>query len=964
MSLRIAGKLTAVFFALLMSAQVLHAEVAGLTQQEKDYIERTGAISIGIVADDEPYSYMAHGQYSGFSYDILREISKMTGLKFNFRMGNWSEIYTSFLRGNLDAIDAISYTEERSGMMFFTDPYSIRKTVIFSTVENPVASLSEGKSVRVGVIRDIYYQKMLEDMPNAEVVEYRSYSELMKSLAFGWIDCVVASEFTGLYISRKLSLSNIIVSGPAGVDGISEEDFRLAVLKDRPILAGILAKAVDALPQSKKDEIAAKWLNSSKGLDIRAEDSSFTEGEKAFISKRPVVSVGILADYEPFSFYSGDDVHGYTRSLLDLIGSYSGLRFSFIVGDWHTLLADFKSGKLDCIADISYTDERATYTLYTKEYYKIPNVVFTRDDFGVYKDIFSLKGKRVGIAKDVFFGGDIDELYGDSVTEFDSNEDMMRALAFGRVDAVATTLHTGNNTVRRLGLINIRIAGDLNINGVGMEDLRFGVRPDLPELRSVLNKSMDAVSMEEIQFIEELWLTSKQLSQIAKTVPLTTSEVKYIKDKQSVTLCMPADTMPYVRTDKTGRHEGIIPDIANLLQQRTGLQILHKGTAGDADSFDLLENGGCDIAVVGSLAGRERVIFTSPVFTAPNVIATSVDEPFIENIRSLKDKEVCAVDASPAAEYLGQSDGVRLKMVKNAESGLAMLRSGGIYGFAGDMHSIGYQIQQKRAADIKISMRLAEDSTYAIAATEGNPILFHIIQKAVSGIREKDRTEVTNRWMSVRFEQSVNYGILWKVVAVFLIVTGAVVYWSGKLRSLNRKLNEANEKLKEMSDKDELTGLFNRRYLMRQAENALGICSRNDIVFSAAMLDIDHFKNVNDTYGHVIGDECLKIFADILSEYFMRQTDILARYGGEEFMVCSPGDTGDMMVQRLEELRCHLEGMELSFGVASFSITVSAGVYSKVPDEHEDLEDFIKKADAALYEAKRSGRNKVVHITI
>lgn len=155
--------------------------------EEQQYISEQKQVSIGILADDEPYSFMKHGQYQGYSHDVLENLSAISGLKFEYRMGDWSELYNSFIQGKLDAIDAISYNDERSKTISFTEPYTTRKTVIFSRADNPIHSFesTSQKPLRVGIISNIYYQDKIEALPNVDVVKYLTYQELMKSLAFG-----------------------------------------------------------------------------------------------------------------------------------------------------------------------------------------------------------------------------------------------------------------------------------------------------------------------------------------------------------------------------------------------------------------------------------------------------------------------------------------------------------------------------------------------------------------------------------------------------------------------------------------------------------------------------------------------------------------------------------------------------------------------------------------------------------
>ncbi len=934
------------------------------TREEQQYILEHKRISIGIPADDEPYSFMNHGQYQGYSHDILENISAISGLTFEYRMGNWSEIYDSFIQGRLDAIDAISYTGERSKTISFTEPYTTRKTVIFSRADNPIHSFESTaeKPLRIGIIRGIYYQDIIENLPDIDVVEYRTYPELMKSLAFGWIDIVVASEFTGLYTLRACSLSNITVAGPVKIPGIGEEDFRIGVLQGNPVLHRILNKSVEALTKKTKNDIAIKWLHINNiNTDM---ETAFTKKEQQFLRNHPVVSIGMQPDYAPFSFFVHDDVYGYTRSLLDLISSYSGLHFQFVARPWYEQINDLKNGRLDVVANMSVTQERSKYTLFTKAYYHIPVVVFIRDDFGHYDSPVSLKGKRIGIIKNIFYADYIQAHFGNSVVEYTEQDALLRSLAFGKTDAVICSLNTATNMKRKLGLVNIQVAGEITFPDKAMEDLCFGVNFRFPELHAILEKSMARISQEEKQAIEETWLSSQPQKQDVSTIALTGEEARFLQKHGPFSVCVGTAQAPFSTRSKNGDIAGIIPDFIDFFEEISGVQIQATSMPVTKSGHLPLQEGRCELAVLDSAPSVKpagSMVNAGTFFSSPYVIATSISDLFITDMKDVGGKSIGVIKESPLSAYLKASVAdIKLIPVKDDEEGIAKLRDGTIFGYAGSMLGIGYQIQQKRISDIKISGRIPKDMTLSVWVKKGEPLLTHILQKTVASVREKDRTRIAGAWMSVRFEQAIDYRTLWEITGVFLLVIMGIWYRSGKLKHLNRELNQANEKLQHLGNHDQLTGLYNRHYFVDNARAGFNICKRNKMSFSIAMVDIDFFKRVNDTYGHGIGDECLKYLADTLLKHFRRQTDTVVRYGGEEFLVYLAGDTQEELPLRMETVRHVISEQELNFQGTVLSINICAGVFSKVPGENETLDMFLTKADNALYRAKNSGRNRVV----
>ncbi len=166
---------------------------------------------------------------------------------------------------------------------------------------------------------------------------------------------------------------------------------------------------------------------------------------------------------------------------------------------------------------------------------------------------------------------------------------------------------------------------------------------------------------------------------------------------------------------------------------------------------------------------------------------------------------------------------------------------------------------------------------------------------------------------------------------------------------------EYHSKLFTFAATDSLTGLYNRRYILNELEKQRKIAKRNNRVFSIAILDIDNFKNVNDSFGHPAGDEYLKKIAFIIN-HTLREQDIAGRVGGEEFLVLLPETDIEGAFQLANRIRQRVECAEILFKEQVIHTTISAGVCEFSLQSQDSM--FIT-ADRAMYEAKRSGKNRV-----
>lgn len=181
------------------------------------------------------------------------------------------------------------------------------------------------------------------------------------------------------------------------------------------------------------------------------------------------------------------------------------------------------------------------------------------------------------------------------------------------------------------------------------------------------------------------------------------------------------------------------------------------------------------------------------------------------------------------------------------------------------------------------------------------------------------------------------------------------------LREAQQDLMKLNTELQRLTKVDGLTGLCNRRFLDDYLATEWKRAIRQQDPLSVLMIDVDHFKRYNDTYGHLAGDEVLKKVATAIKQSFSRPADLGARFGGEEFMAVLPKIAPAGARHIAEKLRCAVEDLRLphSASTTAHYVTVSIGVASTIPPRNGPLTALIEAADAALYEAKKAGRNRV-----
>ncbi len=215
--------------------------------------------------------------------------------------------------------------------------------------------------------------------------------------------------------------------------------------------------------------------------------------------------------------------------------------------------------------------------------------------------------------------------------------------------------------------------------------------------------------------------------------------------------------------------------------------------------------------------------------------------------------------------------------------------------------------------------------------------------------------------------------LIWLFMMIFLLIVYITMNRNlHKLENLNRSLEQkvadrtqelerSNEKLKELSSTDYLTKAPNRRYFYEVGEKYFNLAKREGSSISVLMMDIDFFKQINDTYGHQAGDEILVNVSSTMKE-ILRKSDIFGRVGGEEFAILAKEENSEDALIIAEKIRNSIQAIEFVFDEKTIHITISIGI-AEIQPKDARLDDIIKRADVALYMAKEDGRNctKVFH---
>jgi len=278
------------------------------------------------------------------------------------------------------------------------------------------------------------------------------------------------------------------------------------------------------------------------------------------------------------------------------------------------------------------------------------------------------------------------------------------------------------------------------------------------------------------------------------------------------------------------------------------------------------------------------------------------------------------------------------------------------------------KINLSRAKSIERVLPILERASFDLVLTDyllpdGNALdLLRLLREEDKAMPVIVITDKGSEMIASRVIQAGAYDYLPKELVSKETVSQCLTHTMEKSR-LKREATLAQKMMAEMATRDQLTGLYNRRYFMENLEREVARAKRYATALTLCMIDLDHFKNVNDSYGHSAGDSVLSGIGRLLNES-ARESDFMCRYGGEEFILILPSTDLEGARNVCERLRKRVEEARFEYDTMKIRITISIGMTEYSPSDDRPLSDLISVADNALYQAKREGRNRVVGLRI
>jgi polar amino acid transport system substrate-binding protein len=531
-----------------------------------------------------------------------------------------------------------------------------------------------------------------------------------------------------------------------------------------------------------------------------------TQEELAFIRENPVVKIAMLNNFKPFSYVENGFHQGLSNDIIHEISKISGLKFVKVIDTWSPSLKRFQNKEVDMISGISYTKKREEFSLFTKPFFEIPTYIFGQKTDNSYIDLNSLKGKRVGISRDIFYKDSLAKT-GINIVEFVGSDQKVDALVLDKIDYFLSSYTSGQKSINTKAITTIKPITEFT--DIKKEDLRFGVNKDKKLLYSIMQKSMDKITEEQYSRYINKWIMNlhPQDRKDSSKVYFTEKEKNYLSKKKEIKFCADPSWMP-LEGINNGKIDGITSDYVKIFREALGVPFKLVETNSWAQSVEYAKKKKCDILSFLTMETQKRkeyLSFTTPFLSMPLVIATKHDVTFITDFTNLDKKKVGIPKGYAFYDFLKEKyPKMNLVEVENNLDGLTKVKKGELFGFIGTLASVGYLFQTQFVGELKIAGKFDESWKLGIAIREDDPILLNILQKTLDTVSSEEHKSIFNKWIAINYESKVDYQLLWEIIIIAMIVFLIFIYWNQKLRILNSELefqkNKAQEALKVKSN--------------------------------------------------------------------------------------------------------------------------------------------------------------------
>ncbi|WP_419765176.1 MAG: ABC transporter substrate-binding protein [Arcobacter sp.] len=518
---------------------------------------------------------------------------------------------------------------------------------------------------------------------------------------------------------------------------------------------------------------------------------NLTLEEKKYLEEHPVLRVQNLSAFPPFNFYEKNEATGYTVDYMNLIAKTLGVEIEFISGkSFKEYLEMIKNDKLDIIPHLAINKERSKFIDYTNfEHISYQTSLTMRKGLNI-KSIKDLQNKTIAVLNKSFLHTILKNKFpSQKLYLASSTKDGVEAVSNGKADAVIGNLATSEYYINKSWLSNLESIQLDNEKFIPSDTpLYMAVAKDNVLLKSILEKTHEVIPYNKVLDLREKWLNVKA----SNKVRFTDEQYAYLKMKKKLKMCIDPNWLPFEKIEN-GKHVGMTAEYIKLFQEELAIPFELVSSKNWLDTIKLAENRSCDFVTImmNTKKRRDYFNFTENLMNMPLVISTKADKPFINDISSVLSEKLAIVKGFAYSEILKKKyPNIKIVEVKDATEGLEKVNKNEVYGFIGVLPVIGYNIQENFSTNLKIAGKLDTTVGFPMATRNDEAILNDIINKLIINVPLEKNKEILNKWLSIKYEESIDYKTIFYVIGVFSIILLIIIIKNQAIGKLNDKLSK------------------------------------------------------------------------------------------------------------------------------------------------------------------------------
>ena len=446
---------------------------------------------------------------------------------------------------------------------------------------------------------------------------------------------------------------------------------------------------------------------------------------------------------------------------------------------------------------------------------------------------------------------------------------------------------------------------------------------------------------------------------------LNDEEKIWLKSNSTLKIGIDRAFPPFGFVNENNEYVGFSADLMRVVEHRLNIDLVMDTSATWNETMQMAKSGELDLVsgLVNTELRQQFLNFTKPYISNPTVIINdAIHKGYIGSLDELKNKKVAIEKGSFAYDELSEKyPQIKLVPVKNTSLALSLVASEVADAYVGNAVTASHLIKKYGYQNLSFSGETGYSSNHSIGVNKNNHVLHNIVSKTLDSISEKNLKSLKNHWFGMEVEQRISSDTIVKIAAAFFSLLLILLAWSFSLRKTKNELKLSQKLIQMEAEQDHLTGLGNRRKFYDLLEEEIKNSEQTGGSFSLFQIDFDNFKEINDNFGHSVGDlliiEAAKRISNTLST-----NDKLTRLSGDEFMlIISNSQTKNKIERYAKAIKT---SMSNTFYLEENEIytSVSIGITS-YPFDATTSEQLVNNADQAMFNSKKLGKNRFSYFT-